>query len=327
VSAVQPLYLDIFLEPLADVLAQPDVTDVYVNRAGELWLERLGGAIERHARPELTEALLWRLARQVASFAHQGISREHPLLAARLPDGTRIQVVAPPATRDGVAIALRRHVVANLSLAEYEDAGAFRTVRSAAEPARAETELRALHDGGKWSQFLAAAVRARKTILVSGGTSSGKTTFLNALLAEIPGDERLIFIEDTPEVSITHENAFGMVAVRGRLGEAEVSTDDLLLASLRMRPDRIILGEVRGSEAFTLLRAANSGHPGSMTTIHADDPSVALEQLALLATSAQRLRRDDVLSFASRAIDIVVQLERKSGVRSIAEIRWRGVND
>jgi type IV secretion system protein VirB11 len=132
----------------------------------------------------------------------------------------------------------------------------------------------------------------------------------------------LILIEDTPEIAISHDNAVGTVAVRGHLGEAEVSAEDLLIAALRMRPDRIILGEVRGNEAFTFLRAANSGHPGSMTTIHADSPSGAIEQLALLASSAGALRREDVVNYASKVIDVIVQLERRTGLRRISEIRW-----
>ena len=321
----QSLYLDIFLEPLADLLAQADVTDLFINGPGALWVERLGGGIERVERPDLTEALLWRLARQVAAYAHQGISREHPLLAARLPDGARVQVIAPPATRGPIAIAIRKHVAARLSLADYQRSGAFRQTRGEERASVADLELRRLYAARDWAAFLAASVRARKTILVSGGTSSGKTTFLNALLEEVPPEERLIFIEDTPEVFITHANAVGTVAVRGQLGEAEVGAEDLLVAALRMRPDRIILGEVRGGEAFTFLRAANSGHPGSMTTIHADDPSGAIEQLGLLTTTASSLRREDVTGYANKVIDVIVQLERQSGVRSIEEILWRDV--
>lgn len=320
----QSLYLDIFLEPLADLLLQADVTDLFINGPGALWVERLGGGIERVERSDLTEALLWRLARQIAAYAHQGISREHPLLAARLPGGARVQVVAPPATRGPIAIAIRKHVASRLTLADYHRAGAFRQTRAGEMASAAELELRRFYDERDWAGFLASAVRARKTILVSGGTSSGKTTFLNALLEEVPADERLIFIEDTPEIAIAHENAVGTIAVRGQLGEAEVGAEDLLVATLRMRPDRIILGEVRGPEAFTFLRAANSGHPGSMTTIHADDPSGAIEQLALLATSAGSLRREDVIGYADNVIDVIVQLERQSGARSIREILWRG---
>ena len=317
-------YLQIYLGPLSAHLERPDVTDLYVNRPGELWVETLGGQIERHDAPELTESLLWRLARQVANVPHQGISREHPLLAARLPDGSRVQVVAPPATRGTMAIAVRRHVSADLALDDYVRQGAFASTTSGEAVDPADVELERLYDGGDWAGFVRKAVRARKTILVSGGTSTGKTTFLNALLREVDASERLLVIEDTPELRIRHENAVGLVAVRGELGEASVTTDDLLTASLRMRPDRIILGELRGHEAFTFLRAINTGHPGSMTTIHADTPERAIEQLVLLVLqSGVGLRREDVVDYGRNLMDVVVQVERRSARRRISQIAWR----
>ncbi|HZV11563.1 MAG TPA: ATPase, T2SS/T4P/T4SS family, partial [Novosphingobium sp.] len=160
-----------------------------------------------------------------------------------------------------------------------------------------------------------------RNILISGGTASGKTTFLNALLREIPPGERLIAIEDTAELAIPHANAVGLVAVRGPLGEAQVSAEDLLRAALRMRPDRILLGEVRGEEAHTFLRAVNTGHPGSLTTIHADTPAGALEQLALIILQAGGgLSRADILAYARQVVDVIVQLERRGGVRRISEV-------
>lgn len=316
-------YLNIYLGPLQAQLARADVTDIYVNRPGEVWVETLGGAVERHDIPELTEANVWRLARQVASVTHQGISREHPLLAARLPDGSRVQIVAPPATRGAMAIAIRKHVSANLELADYVAQGAFEhTVSGTAEDPIA-IDLARLHAGGDWAGFLRLAVRARKTILVSGGTSTGKTTFLNALLKEIPSAERLILIEDTPELQVGHRNHAGLVAVRGALGEASVGVDDLLIASLRMRPDRIIIGELRGREAFTFLRAVNTGHPGSISTVHADTPAGAIDQLVLMTLQQnQSLRRTDVYNYARTVIDVVVQLQRRAGRRGVAELHW-----
>jgi type IV secretion system protein VirB11 len=169
--------------------------------------------------------------------------------------------------------------------------------------------------------MLAAAVRARKNILVSGGTSTGKTTFLNALLREVPAGERLILIEDTPELKVNHENAIGLLAARSELGEARVSANDLVAASLRMRPDRIILGELRGEEAFAFLRAINTGHPGSMTTVHADGAERAIEQVVLLVLQAgTQLSRDDVRHYIKSTVDVFVQLERIAGKRRIAEV-------
>lgn len=322
VMAANPNYLDLFLDPLAELLLRPDVTDVFVNRPGEAWTETLDGALERHELPTLTEACLLRLARQVAALTNQGISRTHPLLSAKLPDGTRVQFIIPPATRGDIAIAMRKQVSPKLTLADYDHAGAFDNVQSVDDLAQADNDLRVEYQAERWSQFLSLAVRARKTILISGGTSSGKTTFLNALLREIDIAERLIFIEDTPEVVFSHPNAFGLVAPRGETGEAEITTDDLLNASLRMRPDRIILGEVRGKEAFTFLRAVNTGHPGSMTTIHADSPERALDQLALLAISGSSLRRDEVIDYGRSVIDIIVQLGRGAGRRRVKAIQW-----
>lgn len=316
-------YLHIYLEPFSEFLQRDDVTDVYVNRPGEVWIETLGGAAERFDMPQLTDAHLWRLARQVASISHQGISREHPLLAATLPTGARVQIVAPPATRGPMAIAIRKHVVADLSLDQLHDLGSFTTTRSSDEADPLDAKLQQFYEAHDWRAFLKAAVRARKTIVISGGTSTGKTTFLNALVQEIDPLERLILIEDTPEMLLRHDNAVGLIAARGEMGEARVDANDLLIASLRMRPDRVILGELRGQEAFTFLRAINIGHPGSLTTLHADSPTGAIEQLALLVLqSGVALHRDDIAAFAEAAVDIFVQLERHNGKRSVAQVRW-----
>jgi type IV secretion system protein VirB11 len=313
------VYLEAYLAPLAPWLADPAVTDLYVNRPGELWVERLGGGLAPVAVPELDETNLWRLARQVAALAHQGVSREHPLLSGVLPDGARVQVVAPPATRGGVVMAIRKHVVSDLSLDDYARDGAF--AQATTPRARPDAALRALLDAGDVRGFLSAAVRAGKNIVVSGGTSTGKTTFLNALLKEVPLDQRLVLIEDAPEIRLVHPNAVGLVAARGEQGQARVGTEDLLQASLRLRPDRIILGELRGAEAFSFLRAVSSGHPGSMTTVHADDPRGAVEQLALMALQAgANLRRQDVVDHVERVVDVFVQLHRQDGVRAVREI-------
>ena len=325
--AAEPgVYLRSCLAPLADHLARPDVTDIYVNRPGELWLELLGGGIERHQAVDLTEATLGRLARQLAALTHQGISREHPLMSAVLPDGSRVQLVLPPATRDHLALAIRKQVAPRLSLSDYAASGAFaHTSRQALDLAEdAAGQHQELSAGADFAAMLAQAVRSRKNILISGGTSTGKTTFLNALLREIPIEERLILIEDTPELSVEQPNHVGLVAVRGELGEARVTANDLVTASLRMRPDRIILGELRGSEAFAFLRAINSGHPGAMTTIHADTPEAAVEQLVLLVLQAGTgLSRADIRHYITQTIDLFVQLRRGPGGRSIDRITSR----
>jgi len=323
------VYLRACLAPLADALERPDVTDIFINRPCELWIETLGGNLERHVNPALDEATLGRLARQLAALTHQGVSREHPLLSATLPDGSRVQVVTPPATRGPLALAVRKHVAPQLRLHDYVNSGALtKAVADGFRPAlRAVPKPEDKLDPQGFGDLLAEAVSSRRNILVSGGTSTGKTTFLNALLAEIPADERLILIEDTPELQVPHENHVGLIAVRGDLGEAQVTADDLVAASLRMRPDRIILGELRGIEALAFLRAVNSGHPGSMTTIHADSPEAAIEHLALLVLQGgARLRRPDVKEYISQTIDLFVQLERVGGQRRITRVLTSRVN-
>ena len=169
--------------------------------------------------------------------------------------------------------------------------------------------------------FLREAVVERKTILISGGTSTGKTTFLNALLREVPVEERVIVVEDTAEVQLHGPNDLGLIAVKGELGEALINTDDLLQAALRLRPDRILLGELRGKEAVSFLRAVNTGHPGSFSTIHANSTAGALEQLALMVMQAGLgLSRSETIDYARSVVDVVVQLGRDGAERKIIAI-------
>lgn len=326
-SSDERLYLRRYLAPLAEILERSDVTDIYVNRPEEVWVETAGGAVEHHKFPGLTRALIDRLSRQIAAVAHQGISRESPLLSASLPTGQRVQIIAPPATRGEPALAIRNHVTSRLRLDDYGRNGAFTKVESQAEPrsgSSLQERLRQHLDGGRVQGMLQEAVLGRCNILVSGGTSTGKTTFLNALIAEIPDSERLIAIEDTPELALHQPNSVGLVAARSTLGESRVTMEDLLNAALRMRPDRIILGELRGPEAFTFLRAVNTGHPGSMTTVHADSPERAIEQIALLVLQGgARLRRDDIIHYVRSTIDVYVQLGRIGGRRLVEDIQLR----
>lgn len=314
------IYLGTYLAPLAPYFGQADITDIYVNRPGEVWIETLGGAIERIEAPELSNVALTRLARQIAAVSSQGISREHPLLSASLPDGSRVQIALPPATRGHVAMAFRKHVAAKMSLDDYTTAGIFRDTQQS--PDRGDKAAEKWNDqSSDPAEALRAAVRERKNILISGGTSTGKTTFLNALLREVPQDERLILIEDTPELQLVHANAVGLLASRGNQGEAAVTAEDLLIASLRMRPDRIILGEMRGREALTFLRAVNTGHPGSLSTIHADSPDRAIDQLALLVLqSGAQMGWDDVVRYIRKSLHCVVHLRRENGKRIVDEI-------
>ena len=317
------VYLQSYLAPLAPWLDAGDITDILINRPGEIWIERQGGATEKIAVPELTEQVLGRLARQVAAASDQGINRERPLLSATLPDGARIQIIGPPATRGGTMIAIRKHGLADLSIGRLAAAGMF--AREVDPLIDAEARLDNALATGDFATALVEAVRLKKTIVISGGTSSGKTTLLNALLKEIPAEERLIVIEDAAELKLDHPNAVGLIGVRGELGEAQVDAEMLLQAALRMRPDRILLGELRGGEAFTFLRAINTGHPGSITTIHADSAQGALDQIVMLALlNGTNLQWDALQRYAGQVIDLVVHIERQGGVRRVVEIQRIG---
>jgi type IV secretion system protein VirB11 len=318
------VYLRTYLAPFAAWLERQDITDILVNKPGEVWIDGAKG-FERLNAPDVTDMMLQRLAQQIAAHSAQGVSREYPLLAATLPDGARVQVATPPATRKHVALAIRKHVVQDLTLAEYDKAGAFAHVKRAktGERTQADAELAALLDRGDLKTFFSRAVKEGRNIVISGGTGTGKTTFLNALLKEIPETDRLIVIEDTPEVKLVHPNAVGLVAVGSELGESQVGIDELLRASLRMRPDRLMVGEIRGAEAFTFLRAVNTGHPGSLTTVHADSPQGALEQIAFMTLQAGlTLTRADIIDYAREVIDIVVQLSRVQGRRAVSSVAF-----
>lgn len=317
------VYLAAYLAPLEPWLGRADVTDILINRPGEVWIETTTGAAAREPAPELTELVLARLARQIAGASHQGVSREHPVLSASLPGGQRVQVIAPPATREGLALAVRKHTLSDLAIADLAAAGVFQ--RGAEDGPSDDAQLLALLRSGDLAGFFPAAVRARKTMVLSGGTSSGKTTLLNALIKEIEGHERLIAIEDTPEIKLPHGNALGLIAVRGEMGETRVDAEALLQASLRMRPDRILLGELRGSEAFAFLRAVNTGHPGSITTVHADSPSGAIDQIAMMALlGGANVAWAAIHAYASQVIDVVVQMKRQGGQRFVSAVSFKG---
>ena len=309
------VYLDAYLAPFRTWLERDTVTEIIVNRPHELWIEDAAHpGMQRIEAPAIDDRLVQRLAEQVARVSHQGINREHPLLGATLPaegfGGARIQFCGPPATRRHWAMAIRRHRRLDLPLDAY-DSGPLRPPVEPAMPDHRQAPI----------AFLRAAIRARKTILISGGTSTGKTTFLNAMLGEIPAEERVVLVEDTPELRLPGANGVGLVAVKGELGEAKVTANELLQAALRLRPDRIVLGELRGAESVSFLRAINTGHPGSFSTIHANSVRGALEQLSLMVMQTGiGLTRSDTIAYATSVIDVVVQLDRAGGRRGISAI-------
>lgn len=314
VIPLDAVYLRTYLRPFLEYLERDEVTEILVNRPGEVWIEVSGQAgMQRIEQPEVDDLLLARLAAQIARVAHQGINRENPLLAASLPTGERVQLVGPPAAKHW-ALAIRRHRMVDMSLDDY-DRGPI-----------PDTSGKRKRDDNAFAhrepiKFLKEAVAARKTVLISGGTSSGKTTFLNAMLKAVPAHERIILVEDTQEIICPHANALRLVAVKGDMGEARVTINDLLQTSLRLRPDRIIVGEIRGEEATTFLRAINTGHPGSFTTVHANTPKGALDQVALMVLqSGTQLTRNETLAYATSLIDVVVQLSRLGGERIVSDI-------
>lgn len=310
------VYLSEYLTPFQPLLEDERVTEIMVNRPGEIWVERAGSGMECHQDLRIDDQLLRRLAEQVARLSNQGVNRNQPLLSGRLPDGARVQFVAPSATRGHWAMAIRRHRLVDVLLSAY---GAL--------PPAPDDGWRGRDPMQDPTGYLAAAIRARRTILVSGGTSTGKTTFLNALLRQMPEQERLVVVEDTPEITLSAPNALGLVAVKGEMGEARVTANDLLQASLRLRPDRIVLGELRGEEAVSFLRAVNTGHPGSVSTIHANSPQGALQQLALMVMQTGfNLSVQDTIAYARSVVDVIVQLDRRDGERGISAI-WETALD
>jgi type IV secretion system protein VirB11 len=318
--------LNTFLRPLEDLFAQEGISEISINRPGEAWVERYG-EMEFHPLPAFTLEHLTSLARLVAQSTEQMVSEEKPLLSATLPQGFRIQVVFPPACEAGrVIMSIRKQTVLNFDLEAYEAIGAFQSTLVRKEENKYDKELRELLDQGAVREFITKAVLYKKNIIISGGTSTGKTTFLNAVLKKIPESERVITCEDARELDIKHlPNRVHLLASRGGQGRAQVTMQDLIEACLRLRPDRIMVGEIRGAEAFSYLRAINTGHPGSITTIHADSPMLAFEQLMMMVMQAGLgLNRDQIKYYIEAIVDIVVQLKRGGkGKRFVSEVFFK----
>ena len=311
------------LQPLQTWLSCSEVSEISINRPGEIWVERRG-AITRESAPELTRQHLQDLARLIATDTGQTISPEQPLLSAVLPEGQRVQIVFPPAVNEStIGFSIRKSSLLDFDLNWYGQNGCL-----GASPVREKRhhheleQLRELQRAHRYQELLTVAIQQKRNILISGGTSTGKTTFLNALLKQIPRDDRIVTIEDVPEINVTQPNSLSLFASRGRQGRSKIDIQDLLEASLRLRPDRIIIGELRGAEAFSFLRAVNTGHPGSIATLHADTPLLALEQLVLMVMQKNLgLSREQIENYIRLVIDVVVQLKRgENGVRYVDEI-------
>jgi type IV secretion system protein VirB11 len=317
--------LELNLRALRPILGDPGVTEVCINRPFEAFVETCRGW-ERRELPFADFDWCRRLAKLIANSTRQRIDESAPTLSASLPSGERVQLVLPPATTPGtVALTFRRPSEAVWSIGELAGRGIFRATRRASS-ALDETEqtLLELLRTRQYEPFMRLAVVSRKNILVSGPTGSGKTTWTKALIREIPADERLITIEDARELVLdTHPNHVRLFYSKDDQGLARVTPKQLLESCLRMKPDRILLAELRAEEAFDYLRNVNSGHPGSITSVHAGSCELAFEQLVLLvkqSAGGRELARTDIKSLLYLLVDVVIQFGVERHERFIKEI-------
>ncbi len=324
-SAPEMSALALTLRALRPMLSNPEVTELCINRPLEAFLETSAGW-RREPLPFADFDWCSRLAKLVANSTQQRIDATSPLLSASLPSGERVQIVMPPATSAGcVAITIRRPADRVWSIEELAGRGIFRRARTAeGKLDDTEQELLRLLAASEYEGFMRLAVRSRKNILVSGPTGSGKTTWTKALIREIPSDERLVTIEDAQELVLDrHPNHVRLFYSKDDQGVARVTPKQLLESCLRMKPDRILLAELRAEEAFDYLRNVNSGHPGSITSVHATSAELAFEQLVLLVKQNQGgrdLARGDIKSLLYLLIDVVIQFGVERHERYIKEI-------
>lgn len=292
--------------PLSALMADDEVTDVLINRPDEIWVERNGnlertsvGFSDRDALRDFVEHMLGR------ALPPARVDASQPVVDARLPDGSRFHVVVPPLAPDGPLVSIRRFPKSRLTLHELADRGMLS------------------HDQ---SQLLSASVVARRNIAISGGTGSGKTTLLNALLNEVPPSQRVVVVEETPELGLARAHAVSLVARAENV--ARVGAIDLVAlvrAALRMRPDRIVVGEVRGAEALAAITAMSTGHAGSLLTVHARSASEVIQRLLSLALAARSGASEISLrAQVEGAIEVIAHLERDGlGRRRVAALDVR----
>ena len=303
-------FLNRSLEPIRQFLDDPKVVEIAVNRPGQVYVERFGADhMEHHEIDALTAREIENIGERVAAATKQFLNAANPILSA-----------AP----DGGSITIRKQVVQDFSLQDYRDNGSLDKVSVAVGGlSDVDRELVAYLRAEKIYDFIHTAITKRVSILISGGTSSGKTTFLNACLNSVDLNERILTLEDTRELFPPQKNAVHLIASKGGQGTANVTIQNLLESALRMRPDRLFVGEIRGAEAFSFLRAINTGHPGSMSTVHADTPLGAYEQLAMMMQQSGMsagYSKQDLMSYIQMVIPIVIQLRREGGKRGVSEI-------
>lgn len=328
--------LDLHLQPIARFLADDAITEVVINRPGQVMLERRSGW-ETVESPAVSYAWCEGLAMLLRNRANQDLTEHWPLLGAQMPGGLRVQVVVPPAVEAGkISLTVRRPIVQVLSMNEIIDSGAFDDTRceqslmiTADERMLIEETLPVsdhtlltMFRRRNWKAFFRIAIEGRKNIVSSGATGSGKTTLSNALASMIPLNERIVTVEDVPELRLPHPNQTNLFYSKGENGVSKLKARDLLEASLRMRPDRVLLAELRGEETFFFIQnVLNSGHPGTITTVHASRAKLAFRRLALLikgTTEGAGLDLADITENLHALIDIVVQMTRLPDGRRVA---------
>ncbi len=289
-----------YLTPVIEFLEDPKITEVLINGHEEVFVEH-GGKLHRTEAKFQSEDELLAGVNAIANYVGRRITQENPRLDARLPDGSRIHVVIRPCARSGPTVAIRKFSQVKVDFKKYIEWGAITA------------------DG---AQFLEIAMFLGKNILVSGGTGSGKTTLLGLLCGRIPSGQRIIVIEDASELIIHYEHVVRFeTKMADPLGKGEVSIYDLLKSSLRLRPDRIIVGEVRGAEAFELIQAMNTGHKGCLGTIHSNSAEDALVRLESLALGAGGVSERALQHSIGSAIDLVIQISRlRDGSRRVMSI-------
>lgn len=318
--------LDSVTAPLRRYLNDASVTELVINLPGEVGIER-GGRWTWESEPSLDYKTLMALATAAAAFTAQDVTRENPIVSTIFPTGERVQIVVPPVVPDEtVSITVRKPSTVTMTITDFEATGLFRDTRIAEKKVSPQEEgMLALLRGGRHVAFFDRAVKSRLNILISGATGSGKTTLSKALIQLIPPHERLLTIEDTRELVVSQKNVVHMLYSKDGQGTANVTAKHLLESALRMRPDRILLQELRDGTAFFYLRNVNSGHPGSITTIHADSAELAFEQLTLLVKESDGgsdLSRDDIRALLKMLVDVVVQTKKTDGEFRVTEIYY-----
>lgn len=314
-------YAEQFLAPLHEHLTDDGVNEVVINPDRSVWVERANSAHMERIEHVFDEQTVESIGRHLANETENKLGDNHPIVSGRVMlfgASVRVQIVTTPAVERGVSISIRRYVSRVIEIEACRFLGG-RLVDL--EKARAELRntIGSLAQTGDVVELFRRAIDDRLNILISGGTSSGKTTFARSLLGMTDRRERVVTIEDALELHPPHENQVAMVAERAP--GSERSPTKLLQSALRMRPDRLILGEVRGEEAADLLEAINTGHPGSISTIHADSPGLAKDRLTLMVMrSGIRLSTQDVRDYVARTIDLIVQVGRQNGQRGLLAV-------